>query len=279
MKYGGFFTLMVFALAASSAHAAVDVSLSANPVNCKDPFKIMAKFNIATANMQVVFSVDGKELEAINLRGETASETTISGESAWDRLKPGSHTAKAVIMQQGAEVDSGELEFQVAGTRCPLTTTTTTTSTTTTTIRYNCTSNIDCASPVTGPPQCSGDDIIQELRWGECENASTLSARCIDKSENATLKSCGPLEACVGGECKTRQAETTTTSTTIQEPTSTSIPEPTTTSTSSTSTTTATTQTSTTQKGPEPIFQRTNTRLDRLIEAFEAIIRLVMFWK
>jgi hypothetical protein len=270
MKTRLFLTILAFAFAASQAQAMIQVSLLADPVNCKDPFEIIATFTGDTNNAQVIFYVDNITVDTKNINGESNSKALFSGEPNWDRLPPGTHTAKAILVRHENLMDEGSVMFQVNGRRCPQTTTTTTTSTTTTTIQYRCTSNLDCAQPVSKPPECTGQNITQTLTWGECENASTKDANCVDKEETATLKTCKDDETCENGECKQKQEPTTTTTTS----TTTTTTEPT------TSTTTMTIpQTTTTQSEATPIFGRTNTNLDRLIEAFEAIIRIIFFWR
>ncbi|MFH0862503.1 MAG: hypothetical protein V1875_05665 [Candidatus Altiarchaeota archaeon] len=281
-------TLILAIFAASQADAAIDVSLSADPVNCKDPFTITAVFHTGTGNSQVEFFVDDVGLEVKNINGETESKTTFSGESMWARLPPGNHKANVKLISHESLVDEGSLDFEVAGRRCPPTTTTTLAPTTTTTLRFYCSSNLDCAEPVTAPPECDGQNITQALTWGECRNANTPDAKCVDRLEIAYLRTCAENETCTGGECIAIPETTTTlepttstnqelgTTSTIGSTTTTDGKEPATTSTTTDTTSPTLADTTTTQP---PIFGRTNTRLDALMDIFEAMIRLILFWR
>lgn len=276
MKKTLILAIIMLSVIAGHATATIEVSLSANPINCKDPFDIIAKFSTETSNSQVDFYVDNIAIDTKNINGQTEEKTIFQGENNWDKLMTGSHTAKAELTRHGTLMDSGSIAFEVAGRRCPQTTTTTTTQTTTTTIRYNCASNVDCKAPVSEAPECSGQDVIQRLMWGECENASTPEAICADKEETAVVKTCQDNETCENGECKPEDSPATTAQTT------TTVDMPTTSTTQPPATTTAPIQPSTTQVSEitqTTIFGRTNTRLDTLLDAFEAIIRIVFFWR
>jgi len=285
MKHGILTVLIAFTivtLAASSASASIQVLLSESPVNCHDLFRVTAKLTMDTSNMRAEFFIDDYKFAWKNLQGGISDATVTFGSQDWDRLKPGHHTATIQVLKLDTLIDEGSTQFDVAGSRCPTTTTTTTIPTTTTLPGVACSSNADCKKPVLGTPYCNDINVTQTVTYGQCQNPSTIESACIDKEEFIVVQSCLANQVCDAGLCLNVTGETTTTSTSTST-TSTLAPTTTTTTESTTSSTTTsttqTTQTTTSSTTTSTLFQRTNTKLDRILEVVEAILRIIMFWK
>jgi len=123
-------------------------------------------------------------------------------------------------------------------------------------------------------PFCTQDNVTQRVSWGECENPGTLQSKCANKEEVITVEVC--IDACDSGRCVAYAVSTTTTSTstTSTEPTTTTTTEPTT-----TTTTTIRPYTPTTSTTQTTLLQRTNTKLDRIIEIIESLLWFLLSWK
>jgi hypothetical protein len=259
--------------AAALAGAQIQVDVSSDPVDCNEIFRVAARFSTDTTNTRVVFYVDDYEFSSKNLANDSAASVTFTGRD-WERLKPGSHTANARLYRMDSLLDSGSKAFEVSGRRCPEASTTTTTSLPSKPV--NCRSNSDCMPPASEPTSCSSGTVTQILRWGECMDPGTPESVCVERVDNVTVESCYPDRICFGGRCQAQETTTTTT-----ETTSTSTTQSSTTTSQPTTTTQATTTTEpapvTTQTTQQQIFTRTNTRMDRLIEVLEDIIRFFLF--
>jgi hypothetical protein len=266
-----FYAIAALLALSAQADASVQVTLSTDPVNCNQPFKVEAAFGAATANMKAAFYIDNSEYAQVNLNGPSEASAGFSGDD-WDRVKPGRHRASVALYRGNELLDEGSAEFEVAGWKCPLP------DTTTTTARpppVACRSNSECPTPVTDTPRCTAENVTQAVKWGECQNPGTPQASCVMREDLVVVETCGDGRACEAGACvnATAPQETTTSSTasttstsetstsTTQEPATTTYPRP-----------QETTTTSTTQP---MILQRTNTNLDRIIELIERIILFI----
>jgi hypothetical protein len=259
--------LFVLALAIQPA-AGVTVGLPGNTVDCFEDFAVTAAFSISTQNTKAEFFADDYLFATKNpMANSEISARFGMGFGDWDHLKQGAHRAVVRLYNaDGKLIDSGEAAFTVAGRRCPVQTTTTLAKPPR--LVVNCSSNSDCQDAIAQEPYCVDGVVRQVIQWGECAYPGTSQSVCIDSMDNATVMACPEGTDCIGGNCIPKQTTTST-------PSTSSMPVTTTTqaivTTTSTSTTVSSSSTSTTM-----IFERTNTKLDRLVDLLEGLIRLFL---
>jgi hypothetical protein len=273
--------LSVFFTVLGSA-SALTVTLSANPVDCMDGFGVTAQFTNDSMNTVVEFYADNYLFSTKNPAGQTETSAYFGSDSDdKEHIGPGAHNITARLLRQNTLIEEGTTEIEVYGRRCPKPTTTTTTTTPAGPI--SCQDNQVCPSSSAEPAYCSADTVMQVIRWGECLNPGTPQSKCVDLMENMTVEICYPDRVCADGKCQPKEGETTTTTTAEPQTTTSTVPpeyasSSTTDSTTTSSTSTSSTTTSSTTTSTYPyIFERTNTKLDKLLDVIEAIIRALTF--
>jgi hypothetical protein len=267
--------LLVAAMASADASALTMNLTVPNPVDCSETFKAVATLSEGASLMRADYYVDRYLFDTKNIgMGSDHSEGTFGPGDDWykSKLSPGTHQLNVRVYRGADEVGRESKEFTVGGRRCePAASTTTAPAPATTAPQSACYGNSDCAPPNAGEPYCVGDNVVETLTWGECVNPGTPQAACTDRSDNSTLEACFPQKRCVQGSCEpldtTSTSSTSTTSTTESTSTTTTI-EP-----------TETTQPAQTTTTRPVVLQRTNTRLDRIIDLLEQVLRIVFFWK
>jgi hypothetical protein len=247
---------------------ALTVTLSSTPVDCFENFAMKAAFTTSTQNTKAEFYVDDYLFATKNPMGSPELSVRYGmGFGDWDRLRAGTHKAEVRLYSLGGvPIDSGQLQFQIAGRRCPEVTTTTILNPPR--LKVNCTSNNDCGDAVAESPYCADNAVHQLVRWGECAYPGTSRSICIDSQDEATLEVCGQDTECAGGKCipaGTSSTVSQTTSTSQTTTTTAAAPSASSSSTTSSSTTSTTV-----------MFKRTNTKLDRLVALLEDFLSLIL---
>jgi len=268
--------LVALSILATSAHAITITITAPNQVDCFETFKATATLSEGASLMRADFYVDQYlyETKNVGLGAVDATGTFGPGED-WFKssLTKGSHEVRVRFIRSNEVVSEATRQIEVGGRRCQEPSTTTSTSLRTLPRKVNCTIDSECPSSA-GAPFCIGDTVAQTLSIGKCAYPGTPQSYCAAGEENDTVEVCSPDRACIQGGCYTPATTTT------------AAPETTTSSTTTeTTSTTSTTNPPTTTKPPaptsthQPVLARTNTRLDRIIDLIEGMLRIVMYWR
>lgn len=272
--WGAITRLFVLSILAASAQAMTAAITAPNQVDCFETFKATATLSEGASLMRADFFVDQFLYETKNVGlGAVDATGTFGPGNDWEEssLGKGIHEVRVRFIRSNEVVSEATRQIEVAGRRCQEPSTTTSTSLRTIPRKVNCTLDSECPSTV-GEPFCIGDTVAQTLTIGVCAYPGTPQSYCTAGEENDTVEVCSPDRACIQGGCYA-QATTTT-----------AAPE-TTTTTTDTTTTTSTTSPPTTTRPPapttthQPVLARTNTRLDRIIDIIEGMLKVVLYWR